>query len=85
MTIKVFSKQKILNKPLANRKNKRKPKNWKNRITGKIKVKAVCVLAKPVLSTIKLSKNNTALGKRVVELHTSSKDAILSFTEKKGR
>lgn len=83
LTVKIFLKQKILNKLLLNKRNKRKPKNQKNKITTKIEVRAVYLLAKPALPLTGLSKNSTALAKYIVDLHTPSRDAILSLAEKK--
>lgn len=84
LTLKLFPKQKILDKPLLNRRNKnRKLKNLKDGITTKIKVGAICLLAKTALLPTVLSKNNTAPAKCAIDLHKSSKDTILFLAQKK--
>lgn len=85
LTIKIFSKRKILDKPLPNKRNKKKPKNWKNQITAKIEVEVVCLSAKLALPPIKLYKNGMAPAKRVLDFHRPLKDAILSLAEKENR
>lgn len=85
MTTKIFSKRKILDKPLLNKKNKKKPKNWKNRITAKIEVGVVCLSVKLVLPSIKLAKNGMAPAKHVLNFHRPLKDTILSLAKKKNR
>ena len=82
LTVKVFLKQKILDKVVPNRGNKRKPKNQKDENTSKIEVGAVCLLAKLALSKIGLSKNSTAPTNRVMNLHTSSRHGILLLAKK---
>lgn len=82
LTIKVFPKQKILNKLLLNKKNKKKTKNYKDGIIIKIEVKAIYLSAKLALSPIGLSKNNMAFAKHVVDFYITSRDTILFLAEK---
>lgn len=80
---KSFSKVKYSQQATTKQKKTKKKKNRKNRITTKIKIGAVSLLAKTVLLVIRLSKNSAASAKRVIDLHILSKDIILFLTEKK--
>lgn len=61
---------------------KKKTKNWKDKITGKIEEKAVCLLAKTVQPPIRLFKKTMTHAKYVMDLYTPLKDAILSLAKK---
>lgn len=83
LTVKLFPKQKILDKPLLNRGNKRKkPKNLKNKIIAKIEVGAIYLQTKIALLPIGPSKNNTAPTKHTVDFHTFLRDGISLLVEK---
>lgn len=86
LTVKIFLKQKILNKLLPNKENKRKKtKNWKDGITAKIKVGAIFLSTKTALPPIRLSKNNIAPTKHMVDFHIYLKNTILPLVEIKSR
>ena len=83
LTMRSPQKQKMLTKLLPKKRNKRKrQKNWKDVITAKIGVKAVCLQAKTALRPVGLSKNNTTPTKRAVDFHKPSRNNILSLVEK---
>lgn len=69
----------------AKQKNKRWPKNQKDKIIAKIKERATCPLAKTALVLIRLSQNRMVPAKYMVDFHISLRDAILFLAKKKSR
>lgn len=73
----------MLDKPLPKRKNKRRQKNWKNKIIAKIGVEAAYLLPKITLTSNRPTKNSIALAKHTANFHIPLKYVISSWKKKK--
>ena len=84
LIVKIFLKQKILNKLLPKKANRRRrPQNSKDVITALIKVGAVYLPLKTAPSLFRLTENWTIPAKYMADLHILLSGAILSWAKKK--
>lgn len=84
LMIKNPPKQKMLDKTMPKKRNKKKKqRNQKDIITAQTKIVAIYFLPKIVISHIRLTKNSTAFAQYIPNFHILLKDAIYSWTKRK--